>query len=62
MSKITFALTTVMLVSIVPPMEVSFARINDFKVAFNRGNDFPNSGICPGSLKRVKDLKNCPKR
>jgi hypothetical protein len=59
MRKITFALTAVMLVTVVCSIEVAFAGTGDFKVAYYNSNDSPNGGICPNTLRRVRDLKNC---
>jgi hypothetical protein len=61
MSKIAFASTTVMLLTVVLPIEVPVARANDLKVAFNRNaNDRPNGGVCPNG-RMVKNPKACKK-
>jgi hypothetical protein len=59
MSKIACASTIVMIVTVVLPVEVGFARTSDFKIAYYNSNDSPNGGVCPGSLRRVSDLKLC---
>jgi hypothetical protein len=59
MSKTAFALAILVLPTVVFLKEVAFAKTDDLRVAQNRANDAPNSGICPNG-KRVRDLRNCP--